>query len=48
MESGSLRDYTGPKRSPDTSLNCAKLQARLPFRLPGLAAWLTANPDVVF
>jgi dTDP-4-dehydrorhamnose reductase len=48
MEPGSLRDYTGPQRAPDTSLNCAKLQARLPFRLPGLTAWLAANPEVRF
>jgi dTDP-4-dehydrorhamnose reductase len=48
MEAGSLRDYRGPQRSPDTSLDCAKIQAFLPFRLPGLAEWLAANPDVAF
>jgi dTDP-4-dehydrorhamnose reductase len=48
LEPGSLRDFRGPKRSPDTSLNCAKIQRVLPFRLPGLLEWLEANPDVVF
>lgn len=40
MNGGSLRDYQGPKRSPDTSLNCARLQSLLSFQLPGLRAWL--------
>ena len=44
LEAGSLRDYHGPPRSPDTTLNCAKLQALLPFRLSGLTNWLAANP----
>jgi dTDP-4-dehydrorhamnose reductase len=47
LESGSLRDYPGPPRPADTSLNCAKTQAVLPFQLPGLTAWLRENaaPD---
>ena len=40
MNGGSLRDYQGPKRSPDTSLNCTRLQSLLSFQLPGLRAWL--------
>jgi dTDP-4-dehydrorhamnose reductase len=44
----SLHDYKGPPRAPDTSLNCAKVQARLPFRLPGLTEWLAAHPDERF
>jgi dTDP-4-dehydrorhamnose reductase len=31
---GSLKDYEGAPRSPDTSLNCAKAQAKLTFPLP--------------
>jgi hypothetical protein len=31
---GSLKDYTGAPRSPDTSLDCAKAQAKLSFPLP--------------
>lgn len=34
IRSGSLKDYEGAPRSPDTSLNCAKAQARLGFPLP--------------
>jgi dTDP-4-dehydrorhamnose reductase len=45
---GSLRDYQGAPRPPDTSLNCARAQARLSFRLPGLREWLAANPDARF
>jgi len=45
INEGSLRDYQGPKRSADTSLNCAKLQSLLPFQLPGLRDWLTQNPQ---
>ena len=45
MEPGSLKDYLGPPRSADTSLNCAKIQALLSFRLPGLTEWLSDNPD---
>ncbi len=45
MNPGSLRDYQGPRRSPDTSLNCAKLQSVLSFPLPGLRDWLEQNPQ---
>jgi dTDP-4-dehydrorhamnose reductase len=48
LEAGSLRDYQGPPRAPDTSLDCAKLQRLLPFRLPGFAEWLAANPNEPF
>ncbi len=44
----SLKDYRGAPRSPDTSLNCAKAQSCLSFPLPGLTAWLRANPTEVF
>ncbi len=48
MEPGSLRDYQGPPRAPDTSLNCARIQKLLPFPLPGLGQWLAAHPDEPF
>jgi len=48
MQPGSLRDYDGPPRSPDTSLNCAKIQRLVSFRLPGLSEWLEANPSQFF
>jgi dTDP-4-dehydrorhamnose reductase len=48
IQSGSLRDYHGPPRAADTSLNCNKIQPRLTFRLPGMTQWLQDNPDDVF
>ncbi len=45
---GSIREYAGPPRPPDTSLDCRKIQALLPFPLPGLTAWLMAHPEVAF
>lgn len=48
FEVGSLRDYSGAPRAPDTSLNCAKAQAQLSYPLPGLGSWLTANPGEAF
>lgn len=45
---GSLKDYQGAPRSPDTSLNCTKAQAQLTFPLPGLTAWLRENPSEIF
>lgn len=48
LAAGSLRDYTGAPRAPDTSLDCAKLQKLLSFPLPGLSQWLAAHPDEPF
>jgi len=39
-----VRDYKGPPRSPDTSLDCAKIQKLLSFPLPRFSEWLRANP----
>jgi dTDP-4-dehydrorhamnose reductase len=44
IESCPRRDYQGAPRPEDTSLNCAKIQPHLSFRLPGLTAWLRDNP----
>lgn len=44
----SLKEYQGAPRSPDTSLNCAKAQKTLSFRIPGLTDWLAAHPDELF
>jgi dTDP-4-dehydrorhamnose reductase len=41
---GSLKDYDGPPRAADLSLNCRKIQALLSFPLPGFHEWLAANP----
>lgn len=48
LQSGSLRDYLGPPRSPDTSMTCGRLEALLGGSLPGLRAWLEENPAAPF
>ena len=48
IQPASLKEYTGAPRAPDTSLNCAKAQQLLSFRLPGLTEWLAAHPEEVF
>lgn len=45
---GTLKDYRGAPRAPDTSLNSDKAQALLSFQLPGLMTWLKRNPAVEF
>lgn len=45
MNPGSLRDYRGPTRSPDTSMNCARVQDLLSFLLPRFSDWLRQNPN---
>jgi dTDP-4-dehydrorhamnose reductase len=39
IHASSLSTYQGAPRSPDTSLNCAKAQARLLFPLPKFSEW---------
>ncbi len=48
IEPGSARDFAGPPRAPDTSLDISKVQQVLSTPLPGLGEWLAANPDVPF
>jgi dTDP-4-dehydrorhamnose reductase len=48
IEPGSLKEYRGAPRAPDTCLNCSKAQALLPFRLPGITEWLANHPDEAF
>jgi dTDP-4-dehydrorhamnose reductase len=48
LEPASIKDYNGPPRPPDTSLNCSKAQTILRCRLPGLTAWLNAHPEIEF
>lgn len=45
---GLLKDYSGPPRPPDTTLNCAKAQALLSFPLPDFRDWLAKNPTERF
>ena len=48
IEPALARDYPGPPRALDTSLNIAKVQSVLTVPLPGLGEWLAANPDEPF
>jgi dTDP-4-dehydrorhamnose reductase len=41
----SLREYQGPPRPADASLNCTKLQNLLSCKLVGLNEWLKQHPD---
>lgn len=44
MEPMSMHDFRGLPRSPDTSLNCAKVQKLLSFSLPRFSDWLANTP----
>jgi dTDP-4-dehydrorhamnose reductase len=44
IEPGSIKDFRGLPRSPDTALNCAKIQKLLSFPLPRFSEWLANNP----
>ena len=48
IQPASVKDYSGPPRPPDTSLNCDKAQKLLAFPLPGLTEWLAAHPHQQF
>ena len=48
IQSGSARDFAGPPRALDTSLDISKIQKFLSAPLPGLTGWLAANPDEIF
>lgn len=46
IRSGSARDFPGPPRALDTSLNISKVQKILSRPLPKFSAWLVANPGM--
>lgn len=48
IEAASLREYQGAPRPPDTSLDCAKAEAVLGWRLPRFSEWLAAQPPEAF
>ena len=48
IKTGSAKDFTGPPRALDTSLDISKVQKMLSKPLPGLAEWLAANPTENF
>jgi dTDP-4-dehydrorhamnose reductase len=48
IESASAKDFPGPPRALDTSLDVSKAQKVLSVPLPGLSEWLAANPGEFF
>ena len=48
IEAGSAKDFPGPHRAPDASLDICKAQKVLSAPLPGLGEWLEANPNEPF
>ncbi|HEX5399405.1 MAG TPA: SDR family oxidoreductase [Verrucomicrobiae bacterium] len=48
IQAGFAKDFPGPPRAPDTSLDISKAQTVLSKPLPGLGEWLAANPDEPF
>jgi dTDP-4-dehydrorhamnose reductase len=48
IESGLAKDFSGPPRALDTSLDISKVQKILSAPLPGLTEWLAANPCEFF
>jgi dTDP-4-dehydrorhamnose reductase len=48
IEPASARDFAGPPRALDTSLNITKVQSILSVPLTGLGDWLAANPAEPF
>jgi len=47
IKPGSIHNFPGMRRSPDTSLDCTKLQRLLSFPLPRFSDWLRENPGVL-
>jgi dTDP-4-dehydrorhamnose reductase len=45
FDATSARNYPGMQRPLNTSFNCAKVQALLPFPLPAFSTWLRDHPD---
>lgn len=45
---GTLKDYNGPPRAPDTSLCCDKVSQVLSFPLPSFNKWLKEHPAEPF
>jgi dTDP-4-dehydrorhamnose reductase len=48
FQAGSARDFPGPARALDTSLNISRVQSVLSAPLPGLTEWLANHPQVQF
>jgi dTDP-4-dehydrorhamnose reductase len=48
LKSGPAKDFAGPPRALDTSLDISKVQKVLSQPLPGLGEWLAKNPNEPF
>jgi len=48
IKPGSTKEFAGPPRAPDTSLDVSKAQKILSRPLPGFSEWLEANPSEPF
>jgi len=48
IKAGSTKDFSGPPRALDTSLDISKAQKILDAPLPGLTEWLATNPNEPF
>jgi len=48
IEPGSAKDFPGPVRALDTSLDISRVQKILSKPMPGLGEWLAANPNEAF
>jgi dTDP-4-dehydrorhamnose reductase len=48
LEPASIRDFDGPPRPADCSLDCRKASSVLSFPLPGLRQWLDSHPEEPF
>ena len=48
MREGSLREYKGAPRAPDTSLDISQTEELLGHSIPGLGEWLQQNPNEPF
>jgi dTDP-4-dehydrorhamnose reductase len=48
IEPALAKDFSGPPRAPDVSLDISKLQKVLDAPLPGLTEWLATNPNEPF
>ena len=43
LRAGSLRDYSGAPRAPDTTLDCTRLAGLLGEPMPSFSAWLAGR-----
>jgi len=48
IKPGSAKDFPGPPRALDVSLDISKVQKIISKPLPGLTQWLAANPNEPF